>query len=138
MLSTENLVNGYKLSDCCITLRVVQPFFDWPCSILITISDMSLTCFVITAKQKENKNILTPSFTHNGIDGIKGVLHMVSEHRLKHLGLSGLKNDSTSFCFCKLTIKLAWDNRNRRTHVDLQHKYSKVKRLQLIMYWVIV
>ena len=102
MLSTENLVNGYKLSDGCITLRVVHPFLDWPCSILITISDMSLTCFVITPKQTEqNIYILTPSFTHNGIDGIRGVLHMVSEQRSKHSGLSGLKNDSTYFC--KLT-----------------------------------
>ena len=78
MLSTENLVNGYKLSDGCITLRVVHPFLDWPCSILNTISDMSLTCFVITAKQKENKNILTPSFTHNGIDGNRGTLQLMT------------------------------------------------------------
>ena len=90
MLSTENLVNGYKLSDGCITLRIVQPFLDWPCSILITTSDMSLTCFVITAKQKEKK-ILTPSSTHNDIDGIRGALHMVSEQRSKHSGLLGSK-----------------------------------------------
>ena len=89
MLSSENLVNGYKLLDDCFTLHVV-----WSLLILIghvfilnTMQDMSLTCFVVTVKQKKN---FTPSFTQNGIEGLQ-VHHIWYQSEVEMLRPIGLK-----------------------------------------------
>ena len=84
MLSIENLVNGYKLSDDCFTLLD----FDWTCYILNTMQDMSLTCFVVAVKQKK-KNLPPP--LHIMASGYHRYITYGIRARVETLGPIGLK-----------------------------------------------
>ena len=100
MLSTENLVNGYKLLDDCFTLHVVWSLliFDWTCFISNTMQDMSLTCFVVTVKQKEKNlppplHIMASRYYRYTTYGIRARVEKLRPIGLKMLPHACLNND---------------------------------------------
>ena len=75
-----------------------------------------------------------PLFRRCWHQGIRGTLHMVSERRSKHSGLSGVKNDCAYFVFVNW-----WSSWLEITGINgitliYNTKYRKVQQIPVIMY----